>query len=598
MSEQRRVDGSTWDGELFRLLVENVRDYAIFVVDPDGLVRTWSDGAERLLGYREDEILGRSADVFFTPEDLAADAPRREIREAAEAGRGVVDRWHVRKDETRFWCSGVTTPLKDEAGRPRGFAKILRDRTEWWHAEQARLESEERLRTAFAHAAVGMATTDPALRFLEANRAFGEITGYTAEELIRKELASIIHPDDWPKKQRLLRQMLEGAIPSFVIEKRYVRKDGAHVWTKSSVSLVRDDRGQPRQIIILVEHITRRKEAEAKVAEQVRLAEFGRDIGLALTESASTGEMLDRVVVETVRHLEGAFARIWTAAESGEVLELRASAGLYTHLDGPHSRVPVGMYKIGQIARERKPHLTNSVIGDLRVPAQEWAEREGMVAFAGYPLVVDDRLVGVWAMFSRHPLSEATLKAMESVANGIALGIERKRTMEILAESESWLSTTLASIGDAVIATDDQGRVRFMNRIAEALTGWPQAEASGLPIHDVFHIVNERTRQAAEHPILRVIREGVIVGLANHTVLVSKGGAETPIEDSAAPIRGDAGKLAGVVMVFRDVTEERAARRLPPGERGAVPHDGRVDPPTGVDGATGWPYLLVQPALV
>ena len=87
----------------------------------------------------------------------------------------------------------------------------------------------------------------------------------------------------------------------------------------------------------------------------------------------------------------------------GDVLELQASAGLYTHLDGPHSRVPVGQYKIGLIAQERKPHLTNTVVGDPRVSDQEWAQREGMVAFAGYPLIVEDRLVGVMAMFARHP---------------------------------------------------------------------------------------------------------------------------------------------------------------------------------------------------
>ena len=137
-----------------------------------------------------------------------------------------------------------------------------------------------------------------------------------------------------------------------------------------------------------------------------------------------------------------------------DVLELRASAGLYTHLDGPHSRVPVGKYKIGLIAQERKPHLTNAVVGDPRVSDQEWAKREGMVAFAGYPLVVDDRLVGVMAMFARHPLSEATLEAMASVADEIAVGIERKFAQERLHEQREWLRVTLASIGDAVIATD------------------------------------------------------------------------------------------------------------------------------------------------
>src|SRR3954470_11044692 len=146
MAEHQKEDRAAIEGELFRLLVENVVDYAIFVVDADGLVQTWSPGAERLLGYREDEILGRSEDVFYTTEDIRDGVPQRERQEALGIGRGDNDRWHVRKDGSRFWSGGVMTPLRDEAGTLRGFAKIMRDRTEWWHAEQARREGESRFR--------------------------------------------------------------------------------------------------------------------------------------------------------------------------------------------------------------------------------------------------------------------------------------------------------------------------------------------------------------------------------------------------------------------------------------------------------------------
>ena len=119
---------------------------------------------------------------------------------------------------------------------------------------------------------------------------------------------------------------------------------------------------------------------------------------------------------------------------------------------------------------------------------------------------------------------------------------------------------TLASIGDAVIATDVQGRVTFMNAVAEKLTGWSQADAAAKPLREVFHIVNETTRAEVESPVDKVIREGVVVGLANHTILIAKNGVETPIDDSAAPIRSGAdGSLVGVVLVFRDVAERRAA---------------------------------------
>ena len=215
------------------------------------------------------------------------------------------------------------------------------------------------------------------------------------------------------------------------------------------------------------------------------------------------------------------------------------------------------MYKIGKIARDRTPHLTNSVVGDPLVPAQQWAEREGRVAFAGYPLIVEDRLVGVWAMFARHKLTETTLEAMESVASGIALGIDRRDAQERLDRQRDWLQVTLASIGDAVIATDHQGRVRLLNPIAERMTGWSQSEAVGQPIEQVFTIVDERTREPAENPVDRVIRHRAAVGLANHNLVVARDGTETPIEESATPIRNADGQVIGAVLVFQDATERR-----------------------------------------
>ena len=126
--------------------------------------------------------------------------------------------------------------------------------------------------------------------------------------------------------------------------------------------------------------------------------------------------------------------------------------------------------------------------------------------------------------------------------------------------SEERLLTTLRSIGDAVIATDERGLVTLTNPVADALTGWPLAEARGKPLDEIFRIVNEQTRDIVESPVTKVLREGGIVGLANHTVLIHKAGHETPIEDSGAPICDDDGVITGVVLVFRDATSERAQR--------------------------------------
>jgi PAS domain S-box-containing protein len=123
--------------------------------------------------------------------------------------------------------------------------------------------------------------------------------------------------------------------------------------------------------------------------------------------------------------------------------------------------------------------------------------------------------------------------------------------------SEASLRTTLESIGDAVIATDKEGRVTFMNPVAQSLTGWKLADALGKELAAVFHIVNEHTRELAESPVVTVLREGVTVGLANHTVLLARDGREIPIDDSAAPIKDEEGKTTGVVLVFHDITDRR-----------------------------------------
>jgi PAS domain S-box-containing protein len=120
-----------------------------------------------------------------------------------------------------------------------------------------------------------------------------------------------------------------------------------------------------------------------------------------------------------------------------------------------------------------------------------------------------------------------------------------------------WCRVTLASIGDAVITTDIEGRLTFLNAVAESLTGWTLQEAVGQPLDGVFRIINEESRRTVENPTSRALREGVVVGLANHTLLIAKDGAERPIDDSAAPIRNEQGEVAGVVLVFRDVTERR-----------------------------------------
>jgi PAS domain S-box-containing protein len=144
-----------------------------------------------------------------------------------------------------------------------------------------------------------------------------------------------------------------------------------------------------------------------------------------------------------------------------------------------------------------------------------------------------------------------------SFARNLAM---RQRAAAALHAERERFRTTLTSIGDAVMVTDTHGRVTLLNPVARALTRWDD-DAIGRPVEEVFRIVNEETRETVENPVTKVLRDGVVVGLANHTVLVGRDGTEIPIDDSGAPIHDGRGRLAGVVLVFRDITERRAVER-------------------------------------
>lgn len=145
--------------------------------------------------------------------------------------------------------------------------------------------------------------------------------------------------------------------------------------------------------------------------------------------------------------------------------------------------------------------------------------------------------------------------------SGIEIALYKHRVEKKLRESEEWLSTTLESIGDAVIATDTEGNVKFMNPVAQALTGWKEEEVIDKPLKHIFNIINEETGKPADDPVARVLREGAVIGLANHTVLIAKDGKKISIDDSGAPIKGDRGNIIGVVLVFRDITERKKVEK-------------------------------------
>ncbi len=205
-------------------------------------------------------------------------------------------------------------------------------------------------------------------------------------------------------------------------------------------------------------------EVQADLEARTRLVALIASVSDALIWKSTLPAILQRCCEALVEALDVAFARIWTLNEQEQVLHLRASAGLYTHLDGPHGRVPMGQFKIGLIAAERLPHLTNAVIGDARVSDQGWARREGMVAFAGYPLMIEGRVVGVMAAFARHELPPSTLDAMGAAAKAIALGIDHKQSEQ---ERERLLHVTEQARAEAEMALE--ARNAFLSSVSHDL---------------------------------------------------------------------------------------------------------------------------------
>jgi PAS domain S-box-containing protein len=226
--------------------------------------------------------------------------------------------------------------------------------------------------------------------------------------------------------------------------------------------------------------IEQRVRAEELLHERVRMSTLNADVAVALNAAGGLRTMLQQCAELVVRHLDVAFVRVWTLNEAAQTLELEASAGCYTHLDGPHSRVRMGQYKIGLIAQEKKPLLTNTVQTDPRVSDQAWAAREGMVAFAGYPLLIEDRVLGVLAMFSRRSLADDVLNTLGSIADSLALGIERKRAQTALAESEARFSAAFqASPIFITISRLSDGRFILVNDSFVSWSGYTLDEILG-----------------------------------------------------------------------------------------------------------------------
>lgn len=230
-TERRTIYRRTED--IYRKAIEDIRDYAIFMLDPDGLVTNWNLGAQHTLGYSEEEIIGKVGAKFFTAEDRSKNVPEKELATAATLGRAEDERWHVRKDGSRFWASGVVTPVRDQAGKLIGFSKVMRDMT-----ERNKLTEERDRFFALSMDMLSIVHLDGRLQ--RVNLAFQQVLGYSEEELLATSLFALVHPDDLAMTLAEYEKLVAGSPVNFM-ENRLRCKDGGYRWVAWSYFPIPED---------------------------------------------------------------------------------------------------------------------------------------------------------------------------------------------------------------------------------------------------------------------------------------------------------------------------------------------------------------------
>ncbi|HUQ81064.1 MAG TPA: PAS domain S-box protein [Gemmatimonadaceae bacterium] len=275
---QRAAQPPEW---LYRLLVESVRDYAIFALDRAGNVLTWSAGAAKLKGYTRPEILGRHFSIFYPPEDVAAGKPDRELEDATRAGRLEDEGWRVRKDGTRFWATVVITALRDELGTLVGFAKVTRDHTERYRDEEALRASEARFRLLVESVRdYAIFLLDPGGHVATWNAGAERIKGYKVGDIVGRHF-SVFYPEGkiaegFPQYEL----EVAGRVGRFEDEGWRVRKDGSQFWANVVITALRDETGELVGFAKVTRDLTERRAAEEQArrlaAEEAARAEAER----------------------------------------------------------------------------------------------------------------------------------------------------------------------------------------------------------------------------------------------------------------------------------------------------------------------------------
>jgi PAS domain S-box-containing protein len=279
---------------------------------------------------------------------------------------------------------------------------------------------------------------------------------------------------------------------------------------------------------------------------------FRARITLAFARNDSLQETLQCCATVMREHLDLALVRIWLLDKVGKVLELQASAGISTHLNGPHGRAPIGEGKIGRIAHLRQPYFTNAVIGDPAIHNQDWAQREGLVSFAGVPLLIGERLIGVMACFARIPFTSAMSDILLAEAYTIALGVDHKQTAEALQKSESSFRSLIEHALDILVVLNSDGTIRYTGPSFTRVLGWTPGELLDSSMFTFVHPDDVPATLAALSDV--ILHPDRIVTI--ETRVLHRDGSWRHLEAVSRSFVDDP-DVGGVIVNARDITDRK-----------------------------------------
>jgi len=549
VADQRVLQGQ--QQHLGRLaVVAQKTDNVVILTQSDGTIAWVNEAFSRITGYKLAEVMGKwPAAVLLGPQQNAQAIER--IRE------GISHRRHfslelacVHKSGARFWLNLSFAPLTDRDGRASGYVIVGADLT-------ARKQVEEELRRVnrqyelLLHAAgEGICALDPQGRIAFVNPAASRITGWAPAELVGQPLSTLI--------SQLRRTATSGSSddvlrlaaaqdPSITTGHTtlFRRKDGTCFPVDCTSTPVRDGSNVLGAVVVFRD-ITDRRQTEALRVRQTRQYALRADIALALTAGDTLEQFLHRTAQAIVKHLDGTLAVIWVHDPDEKVLKLQAKAGADLAPDAPLHRLEVGDLAVGRLAAQRIPYITDDLLQDAAPLERDWIKRDKLTAFAGYPMIIEGRLVGVLGLYGRKPLPEDTLEALGAIAETVGQGIMRKQAEAKLAQQAALLDKAQ----DAILVVDLEHRIQYWNKSAERLYGWTPSEAYGkradtLLFRDAAYF--ERARQ-------EVLLKGEWRG---EQCQVNRGDETVIVESQWTLVQDEAGKPKSILIVNTDIREKK-----------------------------------------